>query len=399
MQGLMMDFPLTIPHLLERARRYFAGNLIVSRIADGTHRYTWGEFGDRVERLAGALHRLGVRRGDRVGTFAWNGWRHLEAYFAAPCMGAVIHTLNIRLFADQLVHVINHAGDEVVLVDASLYPAFAAVRDRLPAVKHVILMDDVGAGAPPGTLDYEALLADAPATFDWPELDEREAAGMCYTSGTTGHPKGCVYSHRSQVLHTLGMSVGKCVDLSETDVSLLIVPMFHANAWGMPYSAAMLGLKLVLPGRFMQAGELADLIPAEGVTYIAGVPTIVAGIYQALRQAPRDLRTLRLITVGGAALPRVLLEGFERDFGIDVVQGWGMTEMSPVGTLARLKKRMEDWPAEERTRARLKAGLPLPFVDVRIVDDAGRTLPWDGQATGELEVRGPWVISSYYDDA
>ncbi|MGH7561251.1 MAG: long-chain fatty acid--CoA ligase [Gemmatimonadales bacterium] len=398
MQGLMMDYPLTISHLLERARRYFPAGEIVSRIPTGTHRSTWGAFGERVERLAAALDRLGVRRGTRVGSFAWNGWRHLEAYFAVPCMGAVIHTINIRLFPDQLVHVINHAADEVVLVDASLWTVFAAVRDRLPGLRHVVVMDDIGQGAPEGTIDYEALLREAPARFGWPRIDEREAAGMCYTSGTTGLPKGCVYSHRSQVLHTLAMGLKGGIGLSERDSALLIVPMFHANAWGLPYAAAMIGLKLVLPGRFMQPGDLADLIPAERVSYIAGVPTIVMGIYQALRQSPRDLSSLRLVTVGGAALPRALLEGIERDFGVNVVQGWGMTEMSPVGTLSALKARMDDWPVEERTRARLKAGLPLPFVDVRIVDESGTELPWDGVASGELQVRGPWIISSYHDE-
>jgi fatty-acyl-CoA synthase len=398
MQGLMMDYPLTITHILDRARRYFAENEIVSRVPEGTHRYTWGELAARAERLAGALARLGVGKGARVGSVAWNGYRHMEAYFAVPCMGAVIHTINFRLAPDQLVHVINHAGDEILLVDASVFPALAQVRDQLTTVRHVVVMDDVGQGSPAGTLDYEELIADAPPSFAWPELDERAAAGMCYTSGTTGHPKGCVYSHRSQVLHTLAIGLKGCVGLSESDVAMLIVPMFHANAWGMPYAAAMSGMKLVLPGRFMQPSDLADVIAAERVTYIAGVPTIVAGIYQALQQAPRDISSLRLVTVGGAALPRVLLEGFERDFSVQVVQGWGMTEMSPVGSLAMLKRAMTELPSEDRTQARLKAGLPLPLVDVRIVDEAGRALPWDGEASGELQVRGPWVIGAYYDD-
>ena len=398
MQGLMMDYPLTIDHILNRARRYFPENEIVTRVADGTHRYTWGDLGARAERLASALTRLGVGRGTRVGSFAWNSYRHMEAYFAVPCMGAVIHTINFRLAPDQLVHVINHAGDEVVLVDASVFPALAGVRDRLTTVRHVVVMDDVGQGIPADTLDYEELLADASPSFSWPELDEREAAGMCYTSGTTGHPKGCVYSHRSQVLHTLAIGLKGCIGLSESDVALVIVPMFHANAWGMPYAAAMIGMKLVLPGRFMQPSDLADLIQAERVTYIAGVPTIVAAIYQSLKHAPRDVSSLRLVTVGGAPLPRVLLEGFERDFSAHVVQGWGMTEMSPVGSLSMLKRTMTELPSEEQTLARLKAGLPLPFVDVRIVDEGGRALPSDGQASGELQVRGPWIIGAYYDD-
>ena len=398
MQGLMMDYPLTITHILDRARRYFADNEIVSRVPEGTHRYTWGELAARAERLAGALARLGVGKGTRVGSIAWNGYRHMEAYFAVPCMGAVIHTINFRLAPDQLVHVINHAGDEVVLADASVLPVLAQVRDQLTTVRHVVVMDDVGQGIPAGTLDYEALLSDAPRSFSWPELDERAAAGMCYTSGTTGHPKGCVYSHRSQVLHTLAIGLKGCVGLSESDVAMLIVPMFHANAWGMPYAAAMAGMKLVLPGRFMQPSDLADMIAAERVTYVAGVPTIVAGIYQSLKQAPRDISSLRLVTVGGAALPRILLEGFERDFSVQVVQGWGMTEMSPVGSLAMLKRSMTELPSEGRLLARLKAGLPLPFVDVRIVDEAGRALPTDGEASGELQVRGPWVIGAYYDD-
>ena len=395
--GLMMDWPLTLNHFRERARLYWSRRSIITRTADGTHRYTFGDWSDRVGRLASALKRLGVAPGERVATFAWNSYRHYEVYFAAPCMGAVLHTVNIRLFPEQIAFVFNHAEDSVVFVDASLWPLFEKLRPQLSTLRHVIVMDDVGKGVPPGTIDYEAMLAAESPDFDWPTLDEQTAAGLCYTSGTTGNPKGCLYSHRALVLHSLGIGYGGLY-LYPNDRILSIVPMFHVNAWGLPFCAAMVGCELVFPGRFMQPADLADLIASERVTYVGGVPTIVGGIYQALRQQPRDISSVRLMTVGGSALPRTLLEGFERDFGVPLMQGWGMTEMSPVGTLMQLKPEMASWPKEAQTRQRLKAGLPLPLVEVRIIGEDGKEQPWDGTATGELEVRGPWVIREYYNE-
>jgi fatty-acyl-CoA synthase len=396
MQGLMMQWPLVLTHFLDRARRLHHRRLIASRHAGGVFRYSYGDWAGRVDRLAAALTGLGVRRGDRVATFGWNSHRHFEAYFAVPCMGAVLHTMNVRLFPEQLAWVFNHAGDRVVLVDASLLPLFEKVRAQLTTVEHVIVMGD--GEAPPGHLDYEALLAAAPARFDWPQLDEEEAAALCYTSGTTGHPKGVLYSHRALVLHTLGIALTDAFQMREQDVLLAIVPMFHANAWGLPFAAAMLGCGVVLPGPHLQPKELADLIESEAVTFVGGVPTIVAGLYQHVKQEARKLPTLRQIIVGGSALPQVLLEGFERELGVEVVHAWGMTELAPAGSVSRLRAEMSEWPQEARTRVRLLQGTPFPLVELRVVQEDGNEAPWDGVTPGELQARGPWVVRQYYND-
>jgi fatty-acyl-CoA synthase len=398
MQGLMMDWPLTLTHFLDRARKLHASRTVASRHAGGLFRYTYRDWARRVDRLAGALTTLGVRRGDRVGTFAWNTHRHFEAYFAVPCMGAVLHTVNIRLFPEHLAYVINHAGDTVLLVDASLLPVLAKIRAQLTTVKHVVVMGDGPLPAGDGLLDYEALLAEAPERFDWPELDEDEAAALCYTSGTTGNPKGVLYSHRALVLHTLGISLADSFQLQERDVLLSIVPMFHANAWGLPFAAAMLGCGVVMPGPHLTPKDLADMIESERVTFVGGVPTIVSALYHYLKQEGRKLPSLRQIIVGGSALPRVLLEGFDRDLGIEVVHAWGMTELSPAGSVSRLRAEMLAWPKEEQTRVRLLQGSPFPLVELRVVTEDGQEAPWDGVTAGELQSRGPWVIRQYYGD-
>lgn len=399
MQGLMMNWQLTLTHVLERARRVFHEQRVSSRHAVGLHRYSFADMTRRVDRLAGALAGLGVTRGDRIGTLGWNSHRHLEAYYAVPCMGAVLHTLNLRLHPDQLAYVINHAGDRVLIVDASLLPLLEKVRDRIPTVEQVVVMSDgpLGEGLPPGAHDYEALLAAAPESFAWPDLDEQDAAALCYTSGTTGHPKGVLYSHRSLVLHTLGFSIADAFAIRERDVVLTIVPMFHANAWGLPFAAGMLGCSMVLPGPHLGPKDLVDLIESEGVTFVGGVPTIVSGLCQYLKESGRTVPTLRQILVGGSALPRVLLESFQA-MGIEVVHAWGMTELSPAGTVSRLRRDMEEWPEEEKIRVRLLQGSPFPLVELRIVMDDGTVAPWDGVTAGELEARGPWVARAYYED-
>lgn len=401
MRGLMMDWPLTIGNLLERARKLHRRREVVSRTPAGVHRYTYADYVARVDRLAGALHRLGVRRGDRVATLAWNSYRHFEVYFAAPCMGAVIHTLNVRLFPDQLVYIANHAQDKVVCVDATLLPLFQQIRPRLETVEHVIVIPDDGQPVDPAVgLDYEQLLADAPAAFEYPVLDENDAAGMCYTSGTTGHPKAVLYSHRAIVLHTLAQVAADGMGLKGEDAILAIVPLFHANAWGLPYAAVMTGAKMVWPGHFMQPPDLAQMVESERVTCIAGVPTIIGGLYQYLAavRGRHDISSVRSIVVGGAACPRSLMEAFHRDFGIWITHAWGMTETTPLGSIGILKPHLQALPPADQLRFRLKQGLPAPFVDVRIVNEAGAPLPWDGVAFGELQVRGPWIVSAYFDD-
>ncbi|WP_322800767.1 long-chain fatty acid--CoA ligase [Thermoflexus sp.] len=401
MEGLMMDWPLTLHHFLDRAARLFPRKEIATRTAAGMHRYTYADFHQRVHRLAHALNRLGIGRGDRVATFAWNTYRHLEIYFAAPCMGAVLHTLNIRLAPDQLIYIINHAEDRVIFVDASLVPLLERIRDRIPTVKAFVIMSDTG---PIQTtlspaLDYEALIAESPeAPYPWPRLDENAAAGMCYTSGTTGNPKGVVYSHRAIFLHSMALCLADTFGICERDVLMPVVPMFHANAWGMPFAGVMVGAKLVFPGPHLQPRDIAELIQNERVTVTAGVPTVWIGLYALLERERYDLSSLRVMPVGGSAMPRALIEAFEKRFGIRIAHAWGMTEMTPLGTVANLKSYMESWPDEERFAVRAKQGLPVVGVEIRAVDEQGREVPWDGRTMGELQVRGPWVIRAYYND-
>jgi fatty-acyl-CoA synthase len=398
MRSTMMDYPLTVRHIFEHGRTLYGDSEIITSEADGTRRIDFAAVADRAEQLAAALRRLGVGPGDRVATFGWNNQEHQEAYFAIPGMGAVMHTINIRLSADQLRYIIGHAEDSVIILDASLAPVLRPVlseaNDEVKSVKHLVVYGDGDRSALPEHIDYEELLAAEKPGYPWPEIDEHDAAAMCYTSGTTGQPKGVVYSHRSAFLHTLGVSSGEALGLNQYDRVLPVVPMFHGNAWGIPYAAWLVGADLLLPNRFAQAAPLARFIAAERATLAAAVPTVWFDIL-GLDPATVDLSSLRLIMAGGAAVPRSLIEAYRERFGVRVVQGWGLTETSPVASLAWPPKHE---PAERAIEYRSTAGRPLGGVEARVVDDEGKALPRDGKATGEIEVRGPWVTAAYYKD-
>ncbi|MCA9587603.1 MAG: long-chain fatty acid--CoA ligase [Myxococcales bacterium] len=400
LSGRMMDFPLTIAHLLERAGSVHGHVEVVSTLPDKTrHRGTFAELHERSARLANALTKLGVKAGDRVATFAWNHRQHLECYLGVPAMGAVVHTLNLRLHPTELAYIANHADDQVVVVDLSLWPLFDKFRGEIKNLRHVLVVRDTGGPAPEGTLDYEAVLADASPTFDPPALDENAAAMLCYTSGTTGNPKGVLYSHRSTVLHAMIAGLPDAIGLSADDVVLPVVPMFHASAWGLPYVAALTGTRIVFPGPHLDPASLVKLMAEERVTVAAGVPTIWMGILQLLDAAPEkvDLSCVRTMIIGGSAAPASMIEGFSKRHGLEVTHAWGMTETNPLGTVARVKRHLRGDAAKELA-LRATQGFAVPFVETRHVDSDGKVLARDGQVMGELEVRGPWVASSYFGD-
>jgi len=390
--GLMMDYPLTLQHFLERAGRLFPNQEIVTRTADGAHRYRYREYYARTHRLAHVLKQLGVQPGDRVGTLCWNTHQHLELYFGITCYGAVIHTLNMRLSCDDLAYIISHAEDRVIFVDQSLAPLLDQIRDRIWCVERFVV---IGGGAD----EYESLLAVVPdEPYAWARLDENCAAGMCYTSGTTGNPKGVVYSHRALFLHSVAFTMADTFALSERDVLLQIVPMFHANGWGTPFAAIMVGAKIVLPGEHPQSRDLAQLIQDERVTFAGGVPTIWIGLDAVLQQEKFDVSSMRLAVGAGSALPRTLIEIYQKTHGIELRQLWGMTETAPVGTVSTLKRHLVECAEGECFAMRAKQGLPVVGLDLRAVDAEGREVPWDGATIGEVQVRGPWVTSGYYND-
>ncbi|HVC14094.1 MAG TPA: long-chain fatty acid--CoA ligase [Acidimicrobiales bacterium] len=395
MRSTMQDGPLLISGILRHGQSVYGESEVVTVEVDGYRTATFSEVAGRAERLAAALQRAGVDQDDRVGTFMWNNQAHLEAYFAVPSMGAVLHTLNIRLFPEQLSYVINHAEDKVIVVDASLIPALARVVDDLPTVE-TIIVNGAGDTSPLGdSLDYETLIGAEEPGFDWPELDERAAAAMCYTSGTTGQPKGVVYSHRSTFLHSMAVTSASSIGPTEHDKMLVIVPMFHANAWGTPYAGFMAGTSLVMPQMFLKGEDLLRIISELRPTLSAGVPTIWNDVLRAAATSDADLSSLRSVTAGGSAVPRVLIEAFRERVGIPLTQGWGMTETSP---LAAIGIPPACASADEELDYRTKAGRVVAGVEVRVVGPHGQVLPHDGESVGEFEIRGPWVTASYYKD-
>jgi len=396
MRGTMMQYPLTLVHLFERAEKFFPDSEIVSRLPDRSlHRYAYADFCRRVRALGGALRRMGLKRGDRVATLMWNHHVHLEAYFAIPCAGGVLHTLNLRLHPDDIAYIASHAGDRFLIVDDVLLPLYEKLRGKASFEK-VIVVPLPGSAVPAGYEDYEKLVARGrPWKMRVPK--EEDAAGMCYTSGTTGRPKGVVYTHRALVLHSLASALPDVLGLANADVVCPVVPMFHVNAWGTPFTAVMEGAKIVFPGPHLDPVNLLDLYEQERVTVTAGVPTIWSGILRALEEEPEGWKLaagMRMV-VGGAAAPESMIRAFDA-FGLRVIHGWGMTETTPVAAVNYVKPGLSALPEEERYALRAKQGVPLPFVEARARSEQGE-VPWDGQAMGELEVRGPWVAAAYHE--
>jgi len=398
MRGLMMDFPLTVPALLERAGGVFGKVEIVTRRPDRRlFRSSWGQLYRRSRRLANALVSLGLRRGDRVATLLWNQSEHMEAYFAVPCANAVLHTLNLRLHPEELAFIVNHAGDRFLIVDDVLMPVFEKIRDRVK-FEQIIFVPFGGGETPAGCLNYEDLLAGASEDFSYPPIDENDAAAMCYTSGTTGRSKGVVYSHRALVLHSMDCCAVNSFAISTQDSVLQVASLFHANGWGMPFTAAMAGAKVVLPGPFADAEGILDLMEREKVTVALGVPTVFFGVLDALDRHPGRWKLpwpVRLL-LGGAAASEALMRGFERH-GITVISLFGMTETTPHATCSHLQPHMHDWSDEKKYEQRLKQGVPASIVEARIMRPDGTRAPHDGSSVGEIELRGPWIASSYYN--
>jgi fatty-acyl-CoA synthase len=398
----MQDYELSIQHVLWRLERLHQKKEVVTKRDDGVHRTTYGEMVPRINRLAGALKRIGVKPGDRVATLAWNNNRHLELYYAIPCMGAVLHTLNLRLFPQHLEFIVNDAEDKVLFVDQSLLPLLKPLMGKIPSVKQIVLMSEstpaptaASANGLAEMLDYESLLAAESETYPWPKLSENMAAAMCYTSGTTGNPKGVVYSHRSQFIHTMGVLQKDNLGVSERDAVLPIVPMFHANSWGLPYACGMAGSKLIFGGRFSaDPKSIVELADQEGASYLAGVPTVFIALSTYMKETGARLPKVTTVVCGGSAVPRALMESMDA-LGLRILHAWGMTETSPLGSVARVPDGLD---REEELTLRLTQGRIAPGVEIRISEPAtGEELPWDGVAFGEIQVRGPWIARGYHN--
>jgi fatty-acyl-CoA synthase len=397
MKSTMMQLPLSMNHFLERAGRLFGGVEIVSRMPDKSlHRATYADMYRRARLLAEALQKAGLRRFDRVATLMWNHYAHFETYFGAIASGGVLHTLNLRLAPHEIGFIANHAQDRFLIVDDILLPLFEQFKDRT-RIEQVIVVSLTGQPVPAGYLDYEEFLKTASGDWDYPAHDENDPIAMCYTSGTTGQPKGVVYSHRSQVLHTLVQAQPDVVGISGHDVVLPVVPMFHANAWGVPYAAAMLGTKMVFPGPHLHPDDLLPLLQDEKVTLSCGVPTIWLGMIQILERSAGKwaLHPKLRLTVGGSAVPESLIRAYARQ-GIEIIQGWGMTETSPLGTIAKVHQSQGKVSDDERFATNAAQGYPIPLVDLRLMGDGGEQ-PWDGQSVGEIQAHGPWITGSYHD--
>ena len=397
MLGMMSEQPLLISRVIQHAANFHGDVEIVSRTVEGAmHRYSYAEAEHRSRQLAQALLRLGIEPGDRVGTLAWNTYRHFELYYAISGIGAVCHTINPRLFDEQIVYIVNHARDRLLFVDTTFIPLIERLRPQLPEDCRIALLGE--AEAPfPVLARHDALVDAEKGDYEWPEFDERTAAALCYTSGTTGHPKGVLYTHRSTVIHALGASLPHAIPMTAQDAVCPIVPLFHACGWGTAYTAPMNGAKLVYPGAKLDGASLCELFNAEGVTLSLGVPTVWLGMEAYLRETGATCSTLRGVLSGGSAVPPSLIEAFERR-GIDMVQGWGMTEMSPLGTVSALKAKHAGLDAAARRAIKSKAGRPVFGVEMKIVDDQGRKLSHDGKSIGELLVRGPWIVSGYFEN-
>ena len=398
MKGLMQDYQLTLPAILKRAEDLYGKKEIVSRTPDKSfHRYTYADFVRRSKKLAVALGKLGLEKSDRVVTLAWNTHQHLEAYFGVPSANLILHTLNPRLSPNDLAYIINHAEDKVLLIDETLVELLDNIEDEVD-LKHIFVFSADGS-APEGLESYEDLLEGADeADFEYPDLDERDAAALCYTSGTTGRPKGALYSHRSVCLHSMALAAADGLGIRERDVVLPVVPMFHVNAWGVPFAATMVGAKQVMPGVHLDPESLLEEYEQERVTFTAGVPTVFLAVLQTLDSDPGayDLSEMRSLAIGGSAAPESMIRGFDERHGLKVVHAWGMTETDPVATVCHLTSELLEAPEDEQYKYRAKQGFPLPFIEIRARGDEG-FIPWDGEAMGELEVRGPWVANSYFN--